>query len=760
VKAVKKIAILGGGEEELNILSEFHRKPNYEIIGIYDRDDLAVGLQIAEIIGIPKYSDRGFLAAFQKADYVIITEKRRIYEEEIELLKKEKIRLINPSEAVSHLAIDTVERNGDRPPWPAHLEMALKYIRRITDRERLLKWLLEISIRAVNASSGSIMLFSEDTGELYIGYASGLSREIVKNTRQKVGEGISGMVAAEREPALICDLVDTPLYSGNRERQDIQSAISAPLLFEDNLLGVLNISTNRGETPLTDDDVKTIRLLASKISPILEQHLRIDTSVIREKEYQIRNFLESLFRSENGFHEKFSSLCRTLCEKLNADTVSIYTATDEGDWLILGGGDQHAPITDTAPRIHCIKGSLARAYLSGEEVLMTEATHDATLQIKSHKDSITSIYIPLVHNEALGVMVIEFSILEELESFMKLKDNLRFQVSFFVHAQLRELKQHRKMKRYEELSTFTPYLMAIEDTSGRIRHLPEIISSILNASMGSFYFKNDAIDEKSYFNFPEKDNDLAARMQFDDELRERAVGRKSPECISFLTRDVGTYDTMPLYNSAISYPIYVDGDFIAVYNGYNKKPETPLDSSVFGEYELGLMGKVGDILAPILRKRKKQAREHGPVSFNELLRSNQKIFLERITEEIERADRYHHGFTVTLFHISGLNDYYKVSSHHALELINDLSRGIRQVVRKTDYFSWIETDLFGVLSLESFQRMGDLEKRLCRHIETSLEEKGLLDRERFHPKSAFALYPGASDTAADLIGEANNKIHK
>ena len=51
MKAVKKIAILGGGEEELNILSEFHRKPNYEIIGIYDRDDLAVGLQIAEIIG-------------------------------------------------------------------------------------------------------------------------------------------------------------------------------------------------------------------------------------------------------------------------------------------------------------------------------------------------------------------------------------------------------------------------------------------------------------------------------------------------------------------------------------------------------------------------------------------------------------------------------------------------------------------------------------------------------------------------------------
>ncbi len=760
MKTVKKIAILGGGEEELNILSEFHRNPTYDIIAIYDRDKMAVGLQIAEIIGIPKYSDEGFLDAFRNADYVIITDKRRIYEEEIRLLRKEKIRIINPLEAVNHLASDTEEKDLNKPPWPAHLEMALKYIKRISDRERLLKWLLEISIRAVRASSGSIMLFSEDTDELYIGYASGLSSEIIKNTRQKKGDGISGGVAAKKESMLINDLVDTPLYSGNRERQRIQSAISTPLVFEDNLLGVLNVSTNKGEKLLIEDDVKTINLLASKISPILDQHLRIDTSGSREKEYQIRNYLESLFRSEKGFHEKFSSLCKTLCEKLNADTVSIYTATDEGDWLILGGGDQHAPITDAAPRIHCMKGSLARAYLNGEEVLMTEATHDARLQLKSNKDAITSIYLPLVHNEALGVMVIEFSILEELERFMKLKDNLRFQVSFFVYAQLRELKQHRKMKRYEELSTFTPLLMAVEDTSGRLKHVPVIISSIINASMGSFYFRNAAIDEKSYFNFPDKDPDRVSRVRFDDELRERTIKRKSPECISFLTEDVGTFDKMPLYNSAISYPFFIDNDFIAIYNGYNKKPETPLDSSIFGEYELGIMQKVSDILIPIFRKRKKQTCTEGPSSFNGLLRSNQKIFLERINEEIERADRYHHGFTVTLFYIKGLNDYYKISSHHALDLINDLSSGIRNVVRKTDYFSWIETDLFGVLSLESFQRIGDLEKRLCFYIDEILEEKGLLDKERFYAKSAFSLYPGTADTAADLISESNTKLQK
>ena len=43
-----RVAILGGGDDELQILSEFHRTPGIEVIGIYDRDTRAVALEIAE----------------------------------------------------------------------------------------------------------------------------------------------------------------------------------------------------------------------------------------------------------------------------------------------------------------------------------------------------------------------------------------------------------------------------------------------------------------------------------------------------------------------------------------------------------------------------------------------------------------------------------------------------------------------------------------------------------------------------------------
>jgi len=309
VQPLTQIAILGGGEEELNLLSEFHRTKGIEIIGIYDRDPRELAMEIAEIIGVPTFCDDSFLPVFSGADYIIVTEKRKSFEREITLLTRERKKIINPSEAVNYLASGKAggaEAGDEAYKWPLHLEEALKYLNRITDRERLLKWLLEISVRAVGASTGSIMLYSEHSEELYIAYATGLSSSVIQKTRQRIGTGIAGQVAETREARLLDEIVDTPLYKKGRERQMIKSAISAPLDHEGRLLGVVNISTNKGEKSLTREDVTTIEMLAGKITPILEQHMRIDSHEIREIEFQIRGYLETLFHKDIGFHDKGS----------------------------------------------------------------------------------------------------------------------------------------------------------------------------------------------------------------------------------------------------------------------------------------------------------------------------------------------------------------------------------------------------------------------------------------------------------------------
>jgi GGDEF domain-containing protein len=523
------------------------------------------------------------------------------------------------------------------------------------------------------------------------------------------------------------------------------------------LIGVLNVSTSGDERRLDKNDLDTLGLLASKISPILAQHLRIDTEKIRETEFKIRNYIESLFQRDIEFHDKFLFLCRALADILSADTVTIYTATDEGDWLILGGSDQQIQDGGRAPRIHCIKGSLARSYVNREEVMMTEANHDSGLKISGRRDALTSIYIPLEHEDPLGVALFEFSSLDSLESFLKIKDVLRFQLGFFVYTQLRELRQTRRMNSLEDLSSLTPALMANPVLGEKLKMLPGLISPIIGASRGSFHFVGNGIEEAAYSGFPEDDKEWSVLRSTDEQMFIRALERGNPECISFLSRDIGAYDNPPPYRSLVIYP-FITAEFKAYYVGYDRVPGSPLDPSIFGTHELELLSRISEIIIPILHESGVEKQEGKAASFDDLLRSNQKILLERVNEEIERAERYHHGFIVTLYKVNDLKEVLQTEYNATLELINELSIGVRKQVRKTDYFSWIEPDIFAVISLESHHRIEFLEQRLLDFIATVLKRRNLFIENKVYPSSSFAVFPGGSETSAELIIEAKNRF--
>ena len=116
-----------------------------------------------------------------------------------------------------------------------------------------MRFLLDVAVKATSASAGSIMLFTPEANELYIAYATGLSERVVKNTRQKLGEGIAGNVALDKQAKLLKRASDKLLYAKDRERMDIHTAISVPLMWEAQLLGVLNVSSGREERELTTE---------------------------------------------------------------------------------------------------------------------------------------------------------------------------------------------------------------------------------------------------------------------------------------------------------------------------------------------------------------------------------------------------------------------------------------------------------------------------------------------------------------------------
>jgi len=140
------------------------------------------------------------------------------------------------------------------------------------DLTEALSQILSLAIDVIGAKIGSVMILIPDQRELYIGAACGLSREIIQNTRMKLGSSISGYVAETGEPLIIEDIEKDQMFSRiNRQHYESKSLISVPLKYKGNILGVINLNNKVTGTTFTDDDLKLLTTFAAQAAIAIDR---------------------------------------------------------------------------------------------------------------------------------------------------------------------------------------------------------------------------------------------------------------------------------------------------------------------------------------------------------------------------------------------------------------------------------------------------------------------------------------------------------
>jgi len=753
----RKIAILGGKEKELSVIRELHGNDKISIIGVYDRDESSPGMIIGRVIGLKAVSDIRYLNIFKEAEIVITDRGRRDLEEELEKLSELDVKIMDVSESYNLLHNNAIYNSSDVTHEDRRLDEALEFMRRITDSGKLLEWILEVSVESVGASQGSLMLFSDSTEELYIGYASGLSDEVISETRLKIGEGIAGKAASIGKAILTRDIGGQTRK--DMDRENIISAVTAPIIYDDKLLGVLNISTDRGEKSLDETDREKMTVIASKIAPLLARNLAMDSDESDMIEKSINEFLKQASGTGEGFHYTFTMISKFINELFGAANTSIYTATDEGDWLILGGSNNLIPEVESASRIHCISGSMARAYLNGDSIVMAEKR-----EVSEQEDEklISIVYQPLYYREPVGVIVIEFTRLSDQENYLKYMDRIGFRLGMFISSQLKELRHERHLENMEKFSDLVPRLIDTGSLFENLDKLPEILADFISASAASLHYLEGEEEKISYYNFPEDESEFNRYRILDNETVRKVVLKGKAECTSFLSATSESFISQPSHRSIIAYPLMELDNRKLIFVGYNKATSSPLDPSIFGNRDIELIGKAENILRTLYSREpgaEESTGDKSPLNLDELLEMNQSLLINRIDEEIRRARRYHHTFTLTTIRIRGLITLLAVDKQKGLNIINQIGAGIKEMIRNTDYFSWIESDTFTVLSIESLGRIKTLEERINNFINTFLKEKNLFEPETFQAESSYARFPGKAKTPSELIIESRKSFN-
>ena len=113
----------------------------------------------------------------------------------------------------------------------------------------------------------SLLLRAPEEGQLYIGAAKGIAPSVMEGARIKIGQGVAGKVAANREPVLVQDVTeakDHPLLKD--EYFTSGSFISFPLVYNDELVGVVNLTNRTMQGVFVEEDVERVRLLSLVIA--------------------------------------------------------------------------------------------------------------------------------------------------------------------------------------------------------------------------------------------------------------------------------------------------------------------------------------------------------------------------------------------------------------------------------------------------------------------------------------------------------------
>mgnify|MGYP000160650450 CR=1 FL=1 len=182
------------------------------------------------------------------------------------------------------------------------LEIILKVLEILNNSRNLSQMLNMICVSAcqlTNADNCFIYLYDKENDELVLMGSSSLYHDAVGRIKLQMGEGLAGLVGKERKIISISKKAykDKRFKVFKNLKEDTYEAIiSIPIIFKDNLVGVMNVQ-HKNEHRYTRTEKTILKMLSELVSGALERDWLYEQ--YKKKAEILENILDSIL-DENG----------------------------------------------------------------------------------------------------------------------------------------------------------------------------------------------------------------------------------------------------------------------------------------------------------------------------------------------------------------------------------------------------------------------------------------------------------------------------
>lgn len=235
----------------------------------------------------------------------------------LEVINKTNNRIFDSSDleyliSLSEVAATAIQNANTKDSLDKRiLELSLLYeFERLSVSEKSLnelgKWILNRVLEYLGASSGTIYLANADKQELSILSAKGIPEDAYDQIKVPYGTGVSGWVAEKRESLLIHNLDLDPRYNKLAPYKfESKSLISAPLIFQEELLGVISINNKVSGYAFQHSDLDLLTNIAARLSSTIKNaqlfHQIVDTGKELNRAKNImKKIMPSILPKSNG----------------------------------------------------------------------------------------------------------------------------------------------------------------------------------------------------------------------------------------------------------------------------------------------------------------------------------------------------------------------------------------------------------------------------------------------------------------------------
>jgi signal transduction histidine kinase len=244
---------------------------------------------------------------------------------------------------------------------------------RIQPVESLLARIAEVCGRLFHSNSVTIRLVEGD--ELVLKAVWGHSEEILPSGRLKVGQSLTGIVAATGQPLVVRDPIsDSRLSPDHREgyrRLGVRAFLGVPVKSGEQLTGVLGIRTSR-EDGFSADDVQLATAFASHAA------IAIENARLFSQEQEREAYLAALLEINKKVGTLgptdvlLTAIAREAARLLDVDNAGFRLL--EGDELVVAGLAGTASETMTRPRLKLGESLSGRVFADGHTLIADIAT--------------------------------------------------------------------------------------------------------------------------------------------------------------------------------------------------------------------------------------------------------------------------------------------------------------------------------------------------------------------------------------------------